>query len=60
MRIAVKDAPALRQPRRGVTALEYLAVISLILVVLILGVQHVGSVTGALFQKSADATTAKP
>ena len=42
--------------RRGVTAMEYLAMISLILVVLVLAVQHVGNLTKSMFQGSANAT----
>ena len=44
--------------RRGTTSLEYLAVISLILIALILAVQHLGLVTGGLFANNAKATSA--
>ena len=42
--------------RRAATAMEYLVAATFILVVLILGVQHFGSITSKLFGKSADAT----
>jgi hypothetical protein len=42
--------------RRGVTAMEYLVAISFILIVLILAVQHLGSVTRGLLGNSAKAT----
>lgn len=42
--------------RRGVTAMEYLFMTSLIIVVVIIGVQHVASVTGKLLSNSAEAT----
>ncbi|MBM4069861.1 MAG: hypothetical protein FJ271_13040 [Planctomycetes bacterium] len=45
--------------RKGATALEYLFVISLILVVLIAGVQSVANSTKGLFNKSNDATSKK-
>ena len=44
--------------RRGATSLEYLAVISLILIALILAVQHLGFITGGLFTNNAKATSA--
>jgi Flp pilus assembly pilin Flp len=44
--------------RRGTTSLEYMAVISLILVVVILAVQHLGVATGGLFTDDAKATSA--
>ena len=50
-------APA-RRGRRAATAMEYLVVASFILVVLIAGVQHVGSMTRNLFRHDADATSA--
>jgi Flp pilus assembly pilin Flp len=43
--------------RRGVTSLEYVVCASFILVVLVLAVQHLGSITSGLFKKDADATT---
>ena len=46
-----------RQPRRGATALEYLVCISTILVVVILTVQHLGSVVSGMFSNNAKATT---
>jgi Flp pilus assembly pilin Flp len=46
-----------RRPRRAATAMEYLVVASFILVVLIAGVQHLGLMTGTLFQHDADATS---
>jgi Flp pilus assembly pilin Flp len=48
-----------RQPpqhRRGATALEYLVCISTILVVVILVVQHLGSVVNGKFVNNAKAT----
>jgi hypothetical protein len=42
-----------RRRRSGVTSLEYLFMVSLIVVVAILSIQHVGSVTQGLFQKTA-------
>jgi hypothetical protein len=53
------DSPCLEPTgprRRGVTAMEYLVAISFILIVLILGVQHLGSVTRGLLSNSAKAT----
>jgi hypothetical protein len=52
-----EELPPIRK-RRGVTSLEYLAVISLILIALILAVQHLGFVTGGLFTNNAKATSA--
>jgi Flp pilus assembly pilin Flp len=46
-----------RRPRRAATAMEYLVVATFILVVLIASVQHLGSVTGRLFQRDSDATS---
>ena len=46
-----------RRARRGATAMEYLVVISFILVVLIASVQHLGTLTRNLFQHDADATS---
>jgi Flp pilus assembly pilin Flp len=43
--------------RRGATAMEYLVVATFILVVLIAGVQHLGSLTAKLTQHDADATS---
>jgi Flp pilus assembly pilin Flp len=53
---APAGAPA-RRARRAATAMEYLVVASFILVVLIAGVQHLGSMTRNLFQHDADATS---
>jgi Flp pilus assembly pilin Flp len=44
--------------RRGVTSLEYLAVISLILIVLILTIQQLGMTVGGLFTSDAQAISA--
>ena len=44
--------------RRGATALEYLVCISSILVVVIITVQHLGSVVANKFQNNAAATAA--
>jgi Flp pilus assembly pilin Flp len=46
------------QRRRGATALEYLVCISTILVVVILAVQHIGSVVNGKFVNNAKATSA--
>jgi len=46
-----------RRGRRGATSLEYVVVASLILVVVVAVVQHLGWITDGLFQKSANATT---
>ena len=46
-----------RQHRRGATALEYLVCISTILVVVIITVQHLGSLVGGMFANNAKATT---
>lgn len=43
--------------RRGATAMEYLVVISFILVVLIIAVQSLGGVTKGLLSNSASATS---
>ena len=54
-------APAVtraRCTRRAVTAMEYLVVISFILVVLIAGVQHLATMTRNVMQNDADATSA--
>jgi Flp pilus assembly pilin Flp len=48
--------PPPRARRKGVTAMEYLVVISFILTVVILTVQHLGGVTQGLFKNSGDAT----
>jgi Flp pilus assembly pilin Flp len=47
----------LPQCRRGATALEYLVCISTILVVVILVVQHLGSVVNGKFVNNAKATS---
>jgi len=54
----VKDSQAPDQPRkrRGVTSMEYLVMISFILLALILAAQGVGVMTSGLFRNSADAT----
>lgn len=57
--LAVAEAvPASLKPRKrqAVTAMEYLVMISFILVVVILTVQHLGSVASGLFGTSAKAT----
>jgi Flp pilus assembly pilin Flp len=51
------EEPAPPRTRRGVTALEYLVCASFIIVVLIVAIQHLGSLTGGLFRKSATATS---
>jgi Flp pilus assembly pilin Flp len=48
------EAP--KHKRRGTTAMEYLFMTSLVVVVLIIGAQQVGLVTGKLLKNSADAT----
>jgi Flp pilus assembly pilin Flp len=56
---APRDMPAppvKRKRRRGATAMEYLVALSFIVVVLILAVQHIGSITGGLLGNSAKAT----
>ena len=45
-----------KRRRRGVTAMEYLVMASLIITVLIMTIQHLGSVTGTLFGTTANAT----
>jgi Flp pilus assembly pilin Flp len=51
------EAAAPKKRRRlGVTAMEYLVMASLITVVLIMTIQHLGAITGGLFGKSAHAT----
>ena len=45
-----------RKPRRGVTTMEYLVMLSFILLAVILTVQGIGSMTGNLLGKSAEAT----
>lgn len=52
-----QTTPDERPVRRGATALEYLVCISTILVVVIITVQHLGSVAQGLFSNSAKATT---
>ena len=53
------EEPAGQRGRRGATALEYLVCASFILVVLIVVVQHLGSLTGGLFRQSSTATSFK-
>ncbi len=53
-----EKSPLTRKPRRGATALEYLVCISTILVVVILVVQHLGSVVNGKFANNAKATEA--
>jgi Flp pilus assembly pilin Flp len=50
--------PPIPKRRRGTTALEYLVCISTILVVVIITVQHLGSVVGNKFTNNAKATGA--
>jgi Flp pilus assembly pilin Flp len=45
-----------KRKRRGATAMEYLVVISVILVVLIIAVQQLGMITRGLFTQEAEAT----
>jgi Flp pilus assembly pilin Flp len=45
-----------RQPRRGATAIEYAVALSTIFVVVILTVQHLGSVVSGSLTKSASST----
>jgi Flp pilus assembly pilin Flp len=45
-----------KKKRLGVTAMEYLVMASLIIVVLIMTIQHIGAITGGLFGTSANAT----
>jgi hypothetical protein len=53
----VVEAATITKPkRRGVTAMEYLVVISFILTVLILAVQGLGNVTRGLFKNSEEET----
>jgi Flp pilus assembly pilin Flp len=47
-----------RRFRRGATSLEYVVCASFILVVLVLAVQHLGTITNGLFKKDANATNA--
>lgn len=47
---------AKKRRRLGVTAMEYLVMASLIIVVLIMTIQHLGVVTSGLFGTSANAT----
>jgi Flp pilus assembly pilin Flp len=47
---------AKKRKRLGVTAMEYLVMASLIIVVLIITIQHIGTITGGLFGTSANAT----
>jgi Flp pilus assembly pilin Flp len=53
---AGQDRPQSPQRRPGATALEYLVCISTILVVVILVVQHLGSVVNGKFVNNAKAT----
>ena len=53
-----EKSPPTRKRRRGATALEYLVCISTILVVVILVVQHLGSVVNGKFVNNAKATQA--
>lgn len=46
-----------RRQRRGATALEYLVMITFILVVVILAVQHLGQVAGGILSNNAKATS---
>ncbi len=55
--ITPRPTPAPAKKRRGVTALEYVVVASLILVVVILAVQHLASVTRGLFSNAGTQTT---
>lgn len=43
--------------RRGVTALEYMVCASAIICVVILAVQHIGSITKSMFSDAASKTT---
>lgn len=45
-----------RRRRRGVTAMEYLVMASLVIVVVILAVQHIGNLAGGMFSNSAKQT----
>ena len=53
---APEGKAAKKKKRLGVTAMEYLVMASLIITVLIMTIQHLGSVTGGLFGTSANAT----
>jgi Flp pilus assembly pilin Flp len=53
------EEPAGQRGRRAATALEYLVCASFILVVLIVVVQHLGSIAGGLFRQSSTATSFK-
>jgi Flp pilus assembly pilin Flp len=62
---ATTEEPSLRDAlrevrrRRGATMMEYLVVISLILTVLIITVQHLGQTVQQLFSSDAAATATK-
>ena len=45
-----------RKRRRGATMLEYLVMLSFVLLAVIITVQKLGQVTGGMMQNSADAT----
>jgi Flp pilus assembly pilin Flp len=56
LKAAAAEEEPKRGRRRGATAMEYLVALTFILVVLILAVQHLGSITGGLLGNSAKAT----
>lgn len=58
LKVCAPDANVSAKKRRGATAMEYLVVISFILVVLIASVQTIGGTTKGLFNKSVTATSA--
>jgi hypothetical protein len=51
------EAISRRRRRKGVTSLEYVVMISFILMLAIMAIQQVGLVTAGLLQSAADATT---
>jgi Flp pilus assembly pilin Flp len=57
---AEPPSPSRGQGRRGATSMEYLVMLSFILLVVIVGVQTFGSSLAALFRSNANATSQTP
>lgn len=51
------EARDIRSSRRGATALEYLVMITFILVAMILAIQHFGTTVKGIFTSNANATS---
>jgi Flp pilus assembly pilin Flp len=51
------ESPARRRKRRGATSMEYLVMLSFILLVVIIGIQSFGTSVAALFKVDVNATS---